>query len=346
MKFCPRPYEHMNVRYPGLVRMCSWMDNRSYLGNLLKEDLESIWTSDQAKTLRQSFEDGCFKYCVHHTCPSLNNNTLPDLSSDEYYEEVNKRPSNQPTHFNLAFDEICNHACPTCRNGIFKPDKNYLRNIIFIGQKLLPYLHKARFIMASGQGEVFASRIMLDLLSNIQPQDPNFEILLETNGVLLKQNWDKVQRFEKYKMRASITVNSFNRYTHKNLCGGFNNFDRLMESLRFASELRKDNRLKLLKFTFVIQDRNFREIPDIIRRSIEEFHADAVTLRPVLTWFKITKENYWFKNVLNPLNPYHEEYLDVMSDPICKHPKVIHWNGDNKVRKPVPIQDIFSQRAN
>ena len=36
----------------------------------------------------------------------------------------------------------------------------------------------------------------------------------------------------------------------------------------------------------------------------------------------------WFMDVRNPKHPYYEQYRDVMSHPVFKHPKVLLWSGE------------------
>jgi hypothetical protein len=341
MKFCPRPFQHLYIGDGGIAKQCSWIKGSGNLGSLLEKDVESLWRSEAADSVRDSIASGSFSFCDRKSCKFLNNDSLPDFPESRFVDEVEKLSPDHPTHFNLAFDEICNHACPTCRSEIFRPDEDYRQYMTTVGNKLLPYLQKARLIMACGRGDLFASRDLLELLGRVRPEDPGCEIRLETNGVLLESRWEAVAHFEKYRLAVTVTPNSFNRYTYRNLSGGKDNLDQMLGSLAFASKLRGAGKIAEFNITVVVQDRNFRELPHIIGRSLEEYGADKVTLRPVLPWFRITPEDYWFKNLLNPLHPYHEEYLDVMSDPACCDPRVFHWNGDAREREPVALHEIL-----
>lgn len=345
MKFCHRAYEHLYIGDKGITRPCSWVDAKILnLGSLLEKDLEEIWNSTQAKMFRDSIADGSFKYCIKMSCPFLSNDSLPELTTEEFEKEVKSRLNRYPSEFNLAYDSICNHACPVCRSSIFVPDRVYPDQINTIGSKILPHLKEAKIIMASGRGDLFASPLMLDLMARVHPADPRCSITLETNGVLLKKHWHKVKHLEKNHLMLTVTANSFNRYTYKSLSGNRDDLAEMQKSLHYARYLRQKERLKELRITMVVQDSNFREIPDFISRSLNTFKADKVILRPVLQWFGISRQDYWFKNVLNPLHPYHQEYLDVMTDPICAHPRVYHWNGDNRSRKAVSLQELLNTK--
>lgn len=80
----------------------------------------------------------------------------------------------------------------------------------------------------------------------------------------------------------------------------------------------------------MVQERNFREMPDFVSRCLNEFAADSVRLRSIFV-FRDAPMDYnvaWFSDARNPYHPYHKEYLQVMKNPIFNHPKVYKWSGD------------------
>ena len=44
----------------------------------------------------------------------------------------------------------------------------------------------------------------------------------------------------------------------------------------------------------------------------------------------MTEEEFWFKNVANPLHPYHHYYAELRDSEIMKHPKVYDWGVMNE----------------
>lgn len=340
MRFCKRPYNHLYVGKNGEARVCSWVPYS--IGNVVEESIEDILNGEKRKAVIESVENDSFEYCNSISCPLLGNDSLPDISPEEYHEKINKIP-NYPTQFNLAYDFICNHACPSCRSDIFVGKKDYKENINTIETKLLPYLQKAELIMASGNGDVFSSQSMLKMLSKIKPENPNCIIKLETNGSLVTREWKNIEIFEDYDIQIVVTPNSYEKETYKELSGGLDNLDKTWEGLKFLSDLRDKNKIKELKITMVVQESNFREVPSFIEKSLEEFNIDLIQIRPLMQWFKIPKATYLQKNVLNPLHPSHDEFIEVMNHPICKHPKVHHWNAGNLKRKAVPMDTIYQE---
>src|SRR5690606_1020318 len=110
--------------------------------------------------------------------------------------------------------------------------------------EILPYLGNLKFLEATGNGDVFSSKYMMNMLSKVTPADKNALITLETNGVLVKRNWERIKHLEGYNLQVIVTPNSFERETYKVLSGGFDNLDFTLESLDFLSGLRQAGRIR------------------------------------------------------------------------------------------------------
>ena len=318
--------------------------SRYPIGNLSESSLQVLWDGDKAKEVRASIKDGSFRYCDSVSCPFLSNNTLPDLTPKEFDDKINGFMNTPPVEFNLAYDSVCNHVCPTCRDECFVADNEYKDRIRSIDEALKPFLEGAKLIMASGNGDVFTSKSMMKLFSNFKPQNNDCVIKLETNGTFVQKNWGFLKNLEGYALQIVVTPNSYEKETYKHLSGGLDNLDKAIAGLRFLGELRKENKIQELKVTMVVQDANFREIPSFIKKSLDEFNVDIVQLRPVMKWFNLSHEGYLQKNVLNPLHPDHGDYLKVMQHPICQHPQVFHWSGINAKREAVPVVKSLLRR--
>lgn len=337
MRFCSRPYQHIYITRNGKSTCCSWA--RFSMGNIVEEGLEKVWNGDKAKELRNSIEDGSFRYCDAISCPLISNNLLPDLTEEQFKEKITQLKESYPTEFNLAYDYVCNHVCPTCRDEIFVPSKEYKMVMDKIDNDILPYLNKAKLIMASGNGDFFSSQSMMKLFSQIKPENKSCIIKLETNGALVEKNWDSLKHLEHQTIQIVVTPNSYEKETYKELSGGLDNLEKTLSGIKFLSKLRQEEKIKELKITMVVQNTNFREIPSFIKKNLEEFNVDVIQLRPVMKWFGISEETYLKKNILNPLHPNHEEFINIINSPICKHPKVFHWCGDNLIRESKEIKE-------
>lgn len=326
MKYCNKAYDFVHIDWNGNVYLCAWTYIK--IGNLLEDDLETIWNSHDAQLFRKSIEDGSYKYCMKHTCPHCNNDSLPDLNEEEFKKAIQPLP--YPTKFELSHDYICNHKCPSCRHEIFKPDEKYAEKMRIIHDKLLPYLNKAEFIDACGNGDMFSSPYIMELFSKLRPENSNLKLNFETNGVLFdEEHWERIKYLTKYDISVVVTPNSYERLTYKYLTGGIDNLHKLLSSMEFISKLRKENKIKQFRVSMVVQDRNYTEVPSFIDKTLNEFGADEVIVKPVYPWFELTAEEYWFKDILNPMHPYHKEYLEILETPICKDHRVFYWGAND-----------------
>lgn len=344
MKYCHMMYDYLYLdNYEGNIAMCPWMEpTRASIGNLMKDEIEDAYNSDYANYLRSTMDDQSFKYCRPEACPFLQNKNLEEISEEEY--ELRKKKNYYPSIINLAYDFVCNQSCETCRSKIFAPPADYEEKMNQIKEKIALCMNKAIRITASGHGDPFASKYMMDVLANIHPTNPNMSLLLETNGVFFDEvHWERIQHLSKVRTELVVTINSFDEFTYKHISRG-GNYEKMMHNLEFMSKLRRENKIAHLTNTLVIQDRNFREVPSFIKRSFSEYAFDQVILRPVYQWGTMDEEVFWFKDVLNPMHPYHEEYLEIMQNPILQDSRVYHFGGNTvHPARPYPtsVQDKY-----
>lgn len=328
MKFCSWPFEYLYLdNFDGLVWLCPWM-KRDYavIGNLFESDIHDIWKSEQAIETRSEILKGNFDICRLDACPFLQNNSLPEISYSEI-ENFSLIPEFAKT-INLAHDFICNQYCETCRSEKFKPKHLVYKNkMSIINDKILPFIQKCNKISLSGHGDPFASPYMMKLMSQIRPENKNFNMLLESNGVFFDEiHWNKIRHLSCFDIDVVITVNSYNKFNYEHISRG-GNYNKLIENLDFVSSLRKNKKLKSFAIALVIQDRNFREIPDFIEHTFKKYECDQILLRPVYQWGTMPEDVFWFKDVLNPMHPYHKEYLEILDHPALTDKRVFHFGG-------------------
>ena len=327
IRFCPRPYNHIHCDPEGYVRICSWMDVP--IGNLLDEDIHAIWHGEKAAKLRESFRDGSFRFCRATSCPFLENDSLEYIDSEDY--EKKAIIEDIPKSINIANDFVCNHSCPSCRQGIYHATAEYLDKFDRAAKQLIPLLNQADDFSACGNGDLFASPHMLSMLSQVKPQKSTCRISLETNGALFdEKHWDKIKHFGDYNLSVVVTPNSFRKDVYEYLSGNHNDYEKLMDNLYFIKELHEKKIINRYEISIVVQDVNYLELPDFSQRCIEDFGVDAVVVKPIYNWFKMPDEEFWFKDVLNPLHPYHASWQKMMKNPILNDSHVYLWGARNE----------------
>ncbi len=327
MKICKRAVEYVQIiNEDGAVRQCSWLYDGGIIGHLTKNSMEEIYHSPAAKLIHDMHACGDHSNCNPNQCPYVANNSF-----DEMLLEIDEIPK-VPYSLYLAYENTCNYRCVMCDipNCMARADakarEEKLNRIDEELRKILPYV---RFISANGLGELFVSKHTLKLLSEWKPlADPSVvSVGLETNGSLFdEEHWKQIENLGQYNLSVAITVLSFENNVYQKLSGTKQPVERLVNNLHYVKELREKGVINNLELATVYQEGNFRQLPEFARRCVEEFGADYVRLRPFDPWAgEGLKE--WFMDVRNAYHPYHNEFLEIMKDPVFKHPKVHDWGG-------------------
>lgn len=330
MKICKFGLNRVYFRNSdGIITGCPWTED-AYMGNIFEQSFDEIYHGERANEYRERLIAQDYSKCVKSHCPYCMKGTEADALVD-----INEIPE-YPDHLYLSFENICNYNCPSCTvNCMMEANKNtdIEKKYQYIEDQIRPLLPHLKFISANGLGELFVSKHIMKLLSEWKPLAPKEEctVLLETNGSLFnEENFKKIENVGQYNLKVSVTVMSFDEHVYQVLSGTKLPISKIEANLRYIKSLREQGIINYLELATVVQERNFRTLPELVRRFIDEFGADEVRLRPYTPWGRFNKETEWFADVRNPYHPYHEEYLEVMKAPIFKHPKVNDWGGGNE----------------
>ncbi len=110
---------------------------------------------------------------------------------EEELIQLNEDLPSIPLRISLTYDERCNHACPSRRHEFFDASKEYKKDLKIITKNIEPYIGKVKYIATNGMGDLFVSHEILDMLSRFHPQDPEFYMFIETNGVLFERKLEQ-----------------------------------------------------------------------------------------------------------------------------------------------------------
>ncbi len=329
MKTCKRLIDFIQlINAEGDVRACGW-NRDNIIGNLHESDIQSILNSEKAKKLRKQIAEGDYSNCPADNCPYLSNGKMDEILVD--YDETEVM---YPDTLLLAYEGNCNYACTCCTSHQHMADTrchDYTELYDSIEKKIIPILPYVKHIGAHGRGELFASPRIMKILSEWKPLAPANEVSveIETNGSLFNEkNWKKIENLGQYHLEVYITVMSFDEMTYQFLSGTKFPIDRILENLEFARTLREQGIINYLELATVMQELNFREIPEFTRRCLDEFGADCVRIRPVMPGGILSKEIQWFTDVRNPKHPYYKMYKMILSHPVFKDPRVLLWSND------------------
>lgn len=172
---CDHPYRTATIDLNGNCLLCicdAWLPIS--VGNILEFDnLQKIWTNPSAEAIQQTIVSGEYTHCAVYNCGILDRSM--------------KRPS---YYINLAIDDSCNLACPSCR----REARNYTSGEVFDSKlrqinhlvKLLENFDQPLEIILTGNGDPLASTIMRPLILDWQPKS-NQQVVLFTNGLLMRK---------------------------------------------------------------------------------------------------------------------------------------------------------------
>lgn len=327
MELCRRTVEFVQVfNEEGEVRLCSWQKGGGVIGKLTDNTMEEIYHGSAAELIREYHLKRDYSNCRSTACPYVANQDV-----EKNFIKIDEVPKIPPALY-LAYENVCNYNCVMC--GISNCKKcvdaaEREKKLDKIDEELIKILPYVKKISANGMGELFLSKHILNLLSNWKPITDSAEctVELETNGSLFNEkNWNKIANLGQYHLHVAITILSFEEKTYQELSGTALPISNLIDNLHFVKSLREQGIINHLVLATVYQEKNFRELPQFTRRCLEEFGADVVRLRPVEAWGECDMDS-WLRDVRNEYHPYHKEFVEVMKDPIFRHPAVRDGGG-------------------
>lgn len=332
-RFCMKPFTTLVTGYAGKSFLC---DCPAYLpfesGNALEgENADELWNSAAAREIRRSILDGDFSYCSRTLCGPLKQGLLPkrDEIKNAFLRDIidNRRVklASGPKSIQLSHDQSCNLACPSCRNEILtlksSEQEPYDRSLNSV---MLPLLERTNgTVMISGGGDPFASKFYRSVLESLNRERfPNLMIAILTNGLLLTpKQWHAISQAHPMIGSIQISVDAARPETYADVRRP-GRFDRLLPNLEFLAERRKAGDFPFLGLCFVVQKKNYREMPEFVELG-KRLGVDMIWFQRIVNFGSFLSEEILEADVALDTHPEHLEYLDIlnhelMSDPIVK----------------------------
>ena len=325
--FCSMPFRFIEVTgwYPpkGDVFLCcpNWL--RVPAGNILQcHSFEEIWNGEKAREIRRSILNGSFEYCDHFTCPFLQTISGPverveGIKDEELMQIVENNLTclpYGPKEIKCSYDKSCNLSCPTCRTEIII-ESECEQQILEIQNKLEnDALKDAHYLSITGSGDPFGSPFLRRWLQTMRRETmPHLKNLhIQTNGQLwTPKMWGTIpEEIRRLVKTAEISIDAASSETYSvNRRGG--NFARLLENLAFISALRKKGPLNSLTISMVVQENNFKEMPDFVRLG-KYFDFDIVSFGRLMNWGTFSEEEFSNRAIHLTSHPNHLELLELL----------------------------------
>jgi pyruvate-formate lyase-activating enzyme len=359
--FCDEPFKHLETTTDGSVYLCcpGWLPVP--VGNLHKADADGIWHGPAAQELRNSVIDGSYRYCSRMHCARITDRRLisrGDAAVEELIEQhqadgtstglcfsstarnfarrfretprtssgpktAYQGATKPPTQIILSHDRSCNLSCPSCRTRLIVANKQEQRKLdSLLDTKLLPLLKGAETVKVTGSGDPFGSNHFRRLLKKINRTEfPTLNLYLHTNGQLFDEHaWNDLELSGLVNI-VQISIDSTTEETYRILRRG-GTFSRLLKNLEFIKKLREIGEIKYLDFLMVVQNLNFKEMPEFVRLGLR-YGADTITFQLIRNWGTYTQSEFREHNIAGHVHPRHNEFLAILRDPLLSHPAVL-----------------------
>ena len=354
-RFCHKPWEQVEIGDVGArcdvgkVSMCCQCWVEKPLGSVTETGLVEAWNSEYAQKVRQGVLDGTFSECNEKFCPHIQNGLLPErdeiLNNDtflwdgiyemesKYYRDIiknNEVTHHGPEYLHLSYDESCNLNCPSCRcDKILWSEGPQYDKRIEVQDKIMKYAfdtnNKHRIIISiTGSGDPFGSKIFREFLFSADAErNPNVFYNIQTNGVLLNRTvWDKMSRIHSRINTLLISVDAGTEDVYNQVRRG-GNWDKLNENLLMLKELKDAEQIKGFRTDMIVQQRNYKDMIKFIHlaKSVNSDSAYFAVIRP-WSQSEAYKEGFSKHDVWREDHPEHQQFLDILKDPIFDDPIV------------------------
>ena len=326
--FCPNPWTRLEVKADGSVYCCceGWLPRS--LGNVLEDDLLSLWNGSVVHEIRGAILDGSFRYCV--ACPYL-----PGPQGSV----VAARPNditlacslNRVGTLKLDYDQTCQLACRSCRT-VHSDDFVNIAKVNKIHEAVLAsgILDVTDQVYVTGAGDPFASplyrKFLYDLPDLLTCRGDGPTVFLHTNGLLLDEShWEAMGRTKDRVVGVGISVDAATEATYKSNRGA--SWQKLWTNVRFLNrkqvEAARGGRQIVLGMFYTVQANNFRELIPFMKLAFDH-NVSWLSVTALRNWDTYTNEEYRRRAVHLPSHPEHGEWMEIASDlQLTKDPRMI-----------------------
>lgn len=299
-KVCARPFDTMLFDRNGEVFACectAWLPVP--IGNINLQTVKEIEKNKNTLTVQNSISDGSYRFCNNHQCKYLISNRIPTQTETK--------------HIRLAIDESCNLACPSCRtNKIFISDRKILNKKISWCNKIIEWMQEQKTpvqVHIGSDGDPFASliyRYFMKQMTNLNL--PNISFSLQTNGLLLKQMYDRTSYIFNNLNALNISIDGATKVTYEKLrLGG--RWEKILENFEFI----KKNKNYPVNLHMVVQTQNWNEMKLMLDLA-DFYNFDKVYFNQIEDWNTAI-------NVKEEKKLFAELQYQAYTAEIKKHPK-------------------------
>jgi len=303
--FCPRPFDTVLIDSQGSCFLCEcagWLPQS--VGNLHTAELEQLLSGAMANTLRNSIQDGSYRYCNNARCSWL----LDKRPETKVWPT--KVPPVSITNIRLAHDESCNLACPSCRSHRVAITRGKaLSRKLQLNDRIIRFIaqqdHDVRVHIGS-DGDPFASLVYRQFMHRSMSL-PRVRYSLQTNGLLTRKLYARFRDVFHRMTEVGVSVDGATKDTYERLrLGGRHSV--IMDNLRFIGELKHRHGFRYV-IHFVTQAANHGEMPQMAELA-RDVGADKIWFNRITDWN--TMPDFVAHDVADPDHPEHAQFQHSM----------------------------------
>lgn len=285
---CNTMLNHLEIMEGGNTRCCCTTFVKQALDNILEKGAADVWHSKLHKIMCLSTENKTYTFCDKSMCPLFvaRHNEERDVLDETPYKHMTEFPS----VLALGHDSSCNLSCETCRKGLWFARGQELENVNKVTDRIKEeYLPHSQFLILAGDGEVFASPAYQSIYES-ENCHPEYIRLLSNGTLFTPAKWKKFRENKSGKFMLTVSVDAATKQTYETVRRN-GNFDILKKNMEFAADLRRRGELRYFRMNFVVQRRNYEEMPLFVEWG-EQLGVDEVFFTKILNWGTYTAEEF------------------------------------------------------
>ena len=300
---CENPFKHVTIDAKGDVNFCCPDWNGFYsIGNLNESSFSEIWTGEKARIFRKQFFENNYNICNLDLC----------VKGEECLIEEDVPPP-KPKIVMFNYDASCNQQCIFCRDGLFNKSAYpaFLQEDK-IDKLLEDLLENADFVTPSTAGECFFAPSSVLLIKKIAEKFPQIKFSILSNGLLASKRMledlnitDKIRHF-------TVSLHTTNERTYNKMIRA-GNFKKVMENIRYISELKKKGIIEHFHLNFVVNSINYKEMPDFVKMATK-LGAKAQFLELLDT--NLPRPDYAELNIFDEKHKHHKDFCRRLNNKI------------------------------
>lgn len=334
---CTTMLNHAEIGHCGdMICCCStFIDN--HIGMMNSEHSFSfLWKSNIHKVMCLSNVNRTYSFCRTDMCPLfIGRSQSTDYRLSVPYEKMEETPRTVA----VGFDYTCNLKCITCREEYRfaeGAEKNKIQQVAdAFKSDVLP---GCEFLIMAGDGEVLMSKAYQSIYDSSAMKNIKYFRLL-TNGLLFTpEKWQELRSHTDAKIMMTVSIDAATPKTYEKIRRG-GRWNVLQKNMEYAAHLRSCGELSYLRFNFVVQRMNYREMPLFVKWG-RQLGIDEVFFTKILNWGTYSKSDFKLISMMEEdgITP-KPELEEILNDPIMKN-KIVDLGTIKAHHEAVQLQDI------